>query len=294
MNQKNYKLEKNIQSLENENKTIKAQYENLKTENKTRKNELDNLTLEHNNLKKKQQEEENKKLAKRKNLENFKTNFNKDKEVIKNNNIQISKNYIINFIINEFVKGFEKNVDKDNFTKGLTNYMSKFSEEFMSYCKTFIKSFQNHSQKIISEYKVNESRLNIEHINFIVVGRAGIGKSIFINESLLLTGNNKAKEGKGISVTEKSNLYFSEKLKQIRMWDTQGLDYKISQAYILNEIKRLVEEGLKKGPDHYINLILYCTKGDRFQEEDGQLINEIMKLYPNPRNIKKLFRIQNS
>ena len=90
MNQKNYKLEKNIQSLENENKTIKAQYENLKTENKTRKNELDNLTLEHNNLKKKQQEEENKKLEKRKNLENFKTNFNEDKEVIKNNNIQIS------------------------------------------------------------------------------------------------------------------------------------------------------------------------------------------------------------
>ena len=133
MNQKNYKLEKNIQSLENQNKTIKAQYENLKTENKTRKNELDNLTLEHNNLKKKQQEEENKKLEKRKNLENFKTNFNKDKEVIKNNNIQISKNYIINFIINEFVKGFEKNVDKDNFTKGLTNYMSKFTEEFMSY-----------------------------------------------------------------------------------------------------------------------------------------------------------------
>ena len=158
--------------------------------------------------------------------------------------------------------------------------MSKFTEEFMSYCKPFIKSFQNHSQKIISEYKVNESRLNIEHINFIVVGRAGIGKSSFINESLLLTGNNRAKEGKGISVTEKSNLYCSEKLKQIRMWDTQGLDYKISQAYILNEIKRLVEEGLKKGPDHYINLILYCTKGDRFQEEDGQLINEIMKLYP--------------
>ena len=37
--------------------------------------------------------------------------------------------------------------------------MSKFTEEFMSYCKPFIKSFQNHSQKIISEYKVNESRL---------------------------------------------------------------------------------------------------------------------------------------
>ena len=70
------------------------------------------------------------------------------------------------------------------------------------------------------------------------------------------------------------------KLKMIRMWDTQGLDYKITQAYILNEIKRLVDEGLKKGPDDYINIILYCTQGVRFQEEDGQLIKEIMKLYP--------------
>ena len=280
MNKKNQRLEQNIHSLEDQNRSIRVQYENLKTENQTRKNELNNLTAEHNNLKRKQQEEENEKMEKRKNFENFKTNFNKDKEVIKNNNIQISKSFITTFIINEFAKGFENRVDKDNFTKSLTNYMSKFTEEFMSYCKPFINSFKNHSQRIISEYKVNESKLNIEHINFIVVGKAGIGKSSFINESLLLTGNNKAKEGKGTSVTDKSTLYSSEKLKQIRMWDTQGLDYKISQAYILNEIKRLVEEGLKKGPDHYINIILYCTKGDRFQEEDGQLINEIMKLYP--------------
>ena len=65
------------------------------------------------------------------------------------------------------------------------------------------------------------------------------------------------------------------------MWDTQGLDYKITQEFILNEVKRLVEDGLKQGPDHYINIILYCTSDDRFQDEDGQLIYEIMKLYPS-------------
>ena len=54
----------------------------------------------------------------------------------------------------------------------------------------------------------------------------------------------------------------------------------ITQEYILNEVKRIVEDGLKKGPDHYINIILYCTMGNRFQNEDGQLIYEIMKLYP--------------
>ena len=281
MNKKNQKLERNIQSLEDQNKNIKAQYESLKSENQTNKNQLDSLTVQHNNLKKKQEEEEHKKEEKKKNLENYRNTFKKDKEVIENKNIQESKSYITVFIINEFVKGFEKtDNNKDNFSKSLSKYMNKFTEEFMSYCNPFISSFKTHSQKIIQNYKVNESKLSIEHINFIVIGKAGIGKSSFINESLLLEGNKRAKEGKGISVTDKSTLYCSEKLKMIRMWDTQGLDYKITQAYILNEIKRLVDEGLKNGPDYYINIILYCTKGDRFQEEDGQLINEIMKLYP--------------
>ena len=65
------------------------------------------------------------------------------------------------------------------------------------------------------------------------------------------------------------------------MWDTQGLDYKISQEFILNEVKKIVEDGLKKGPDHFINIILYCTTGERFLDKFGQLIYEIMKLYPS-------------
>ena len=53
--------------------------------------------------------------------------------------------------------------------------------------------------------------------------------------------------------------------------------------FILNEVKLIVEDGLKQGPDHYINIILYCTSTalERFQDEDAQLIYEIMKLYPS-------------
>ena len=201
--------------------------------------------------------------------------------LIKNNNLNKSKNYINNFIINEFVKQFEKDTIKQNsFTKTLTDYLKKFSLEFMTYNQNFIQSFKVNSQNIIKNYKVYENKTSINHINFIVIGKAGTGKSSFINESLLLTRNKRAKEGEGVSVTEKSNLYCSDKLKMIRMWDTQGIDYKITQEKILNEVKRIVDEGLEKGPDHYINIILYCTCGNRFQEEDGQLIHKIMKLYP--------------
>ena len=82
-------------------------------------------------------------------------------------------------------------------------------------------------------------------------------------------------------VTQESKLYSSEKLKMVRMYDTPGLDYQVTQEKILDEVKRIVEDGLKKGPDHYINIILYCTSGNRFQEDDGKLIYKIMSLYPS-------------
>ena len=249
-------------------------YNYLQQKNENNERQINYLSEQNNKLIREKKEEEEKKI-------NFQKTFNNDMNLIKNNNLNKSKNYISNFIINEFVKQFEKETIKQNsFTKSLTDYMKKFSLEFMTYNQYFIQSFKVNSQNIIKNYKVYENKTSINHINFIVIGKAGTGKSSFINESLLLTRNKRAKEGEGVSVTEKSNLYCSDKLKMIRMWDTQGIDYNITQEKILNEVKRIVDEGLEKGPDHYINIILYCTYGNRFQKEDGQLIHKIMKLYP--------------
>lgn len=67
-----------------------------------------------------------------------------------------------------------------------------------------------------------------------------------------------------------------KKLKIIRIWDTVGLDYKLSIENILNNVKWIVELSRKKGFDYYINIIFYCIMRDRFQEENGNLIKEIM------------------
>ena len=278
LEQKYNQLQSNYQNAIN---YFNNENQNLKTELKNEKYQLDYLTVQHNNLKQKQKEEEHKKQIEQTNLNNFKKQFQKDKKEIESKNILSANIFIDNFIINEFVKGFEniKNI-KDNFTRSLSEFMQKFTHEFMNYSTPFIKSFKQSFKKIINDFEVNKNTLSINHINFIVIGSAGVGKSAFINESLLLPENKRAKEGKGVSVTRESTLYCSEKLKMIRMWDTPGLDYKIKQSDILNEIKRIVDKGLEKGPDHYINLILYCNKGDRFQEEDAQMIKEIMKLYP--------------
>ncbi len=72
-----------------------------------------------------------------------------------------------------------------NLKNWITKYMENCTKEFMSYYQNFNNSFKEHSQKIIREYNTNKNVI-IGHINFIVIGKAGIGKSTFINSSLLL------------------------------------------------------------------------------------------------------------
>ena len=215
-------------------------------------------------------------------INNFKNAFNYNKKKLENINLEKSKEYITKLIVNKFVKEFDDEEGKKNpFTISLIEYIKIFNEEFMVYCSKFLNSFKANAQKIVNDFNIKDNKILIEHINFIVIGKTGVGKSTFINESLLLPEKKGAKTGIGKSITDKSSVYESDKLKMVRMWDTQGLDYKISQEYILNEVKSIVENGLKQGPDHYINIILYCIMAERFQDEDAQLIYEIMKLYPS-------------
>ena len=257
---KNEKLEWDTQELKRQNEQLEWNTQALKRQNEAFMEE-------------KRREQEN--------INNFKMSFEESKKNIEKINLEKSKEYITKLIVNKFVKEFDNEESKKNpFTISLIDHMKKFNEEYMEYCSKFMKSFKTNSEQIVNDFNIKDNKILIEHINFIVIGKAGVGKSVFINESLLLPKKKEAKEGIGESVTDKSSVYESDKLKMVRMWDTQGIDYKISQEFILNEIKRIVENGLKQGPDHYINIILYCTRDERFQEEDAQLIYEIMKLYP--------------
>ena len=276
-----YNLQSQYSNLQSLNDSNKRQIEQLQSKNSENENKINNLITNNDNLNKELQKEKEIREQKEKNFQNLKSAFEKSQQNIENKNVEESKKYIEKFISNVFLKEFEVDKEKKSeFKQSLISHMKAFTEEFMIYSTKFINDFKANSQLIISKFDIKENN-PIEHINFIVIGKAGVGKSAFINESLLLSENKKAKEGDGVSVTKESILYSSEKLKMVRMWDTQGLDYKITQELILNEVKRIVEEGLKKGPDHYINIILYCTSGNRFQDEDGQLIYEIMKLYPS-------------
>ena len=264
-----------------ETQKLKRQTDDLRWETQQLKSQNENLRWETQQLKNQNEALMQQKRIEQENINNFKLSFEENKKKVEKINLEKSEEYITKLIVNKFVKEFDIEEGKKNpFTISLFEHMKKFNEEYMEYCSKFIKSFKENSQKIVNEFNVKDNKILIEHINFIVIGKAGVGKSVFINESLLLPEGKRAPEDIGESVTDKSSVYESDKLKMVRMWDTQGFDYKISQEFILNEINRIVENGLKQGPDHYINIILYCTENERFQEEDAQLIYEIMKLYP--------------
>ena len=246
------------------------------------KRKIADLDMKNQQLQREIQNEKEIRIKEEQKIYKFKVAFEESKKNIEKINLEKSKEYITKLIANKFVKEFEYEEGKKNsFTISLIECIKNFNKEYMTYCSKFINSLKANEQKIVNEFNIKDSKILIEHINFIVIGKSGIGKSTFINESLLLSKEKKAKEGIRKSITQKSSLYESDKLKMVRMWDTQGLDYKISQEFILNEVKNIVENGLKKGPDHYINIILYCITGERFHDEDGQLIYEIMKLYPS-------------
>lgn len=274
-------MENDILNLKNDNKEKNKIISDLKNENEIHRHLISDLNKKNDTLRKKQEEQEKNKKQQEKNIIDCENKFNENTVKFRINKIKDSKREINKIIINKYAEEFKTGKSSNNsFVNSLINFVTKFTYDFMKFNEDFIKSFKENSENIIREYDTDKNRISIEHINFIVIGSAGVGKSAFINGSLLLE-NNKAEEGKGESVTNKSKLYNSDKLTMIRMWDTPGIDFKISQDSILKEIENIVNEGLKNGPDHFINIILYCTRGDRFQEEEGKLIYKIMQLYPS-------------
>ena len=113
--------------------------------------------------------------------------------------------------------------------------------KFKNYYHEEGDSFESFSDEVSSNYK----------FNILVCGRAGTGKSTFINEFL---GHRKAKEGEGLSVTHKIVTYSHQKYP-INISDTPGFE----DEDTLQKVKSLLDLYNKKLIDgrKKINLILY-------------------------------------
>ena len=157
--------------------------------------------------------------------------------------------------------------------------------------KSFIKTIL--SNEIINKSLIEQCRniLNgltleegqLQHFNILVFGNEGIGKSTLINT---LIGEEKAKTGIGVGVTQEFELFESKILKGYRFWDSKGLspDYHIIKS--LDALKKKIEEiNDKKVIDDQIDCLWYCISRERFNNYEFEdfllpLIEEFNKKIP--------------
>ena len=170
-------LRKRIEETYNELLNHKRRLNNL--EWKDAKLNWKNRELERKNeeLNRKNEELIAEKRREEQNIYNFKMTFEERKKNIEKINLEKSKEYITKLITNKFVKEFDNEEGKKNpFTISLIEHMKKFNEDYMEYCSKFIKSFKANSQKIVNEFNIKDNKIFIEHINFIVIGKAVLEK----------------------------------------------------------------------------------------------------------------------
>ena len=256
---------------EQEEKMFKYMEEQRKKEEEMRqkleeaKNEAERKRLE---------EEERKAKEKREKEEKILEQFKKDKEVKINEEIEKIKNKF--------------NQDKDNFC------VEKIKTYDENKIKSLVESFERSEDlKSVLEEKIKQltdvylntrGSQTISHLNIVLVGPSGVGKSTLINSVLELDKAHSAKEGEAEPCTMGKPQYFeSLKVTFLRLGDSQGIEkgsYGIES--VVKDVKNFIESKLlTKDPDQFVHCIWYCITGARFEDVEKKSLEELAKIYNN-------------
>ena len=135
----------------------------------------------------------------------------------------------------------------------------------------------DNSQDIIVQMLKNlkEEYNKMGHVNIIVAGKTGVGKSTLVNA---VFGQKIAKTGTGRPVTQELK-EFTVPNYPLRIYDTVGLELnKDQQIRVKNDIINLISEKRTSGNiDSQIHCIWYCVSGtsSRFEIEEENFVRSL-------------------
>ena len=161
--------------------------------------------------------------------------------------------------------------------------ISKFSIENIK--NLIIKSFK--SEKVINPIKFHldtfiEEAINnlksVDHLNIILVGPAGVGKTTLINTLLGLD----LKTGFGAPQTQNIEFNSSEEIPFLRLVDSKGIEKENSGGVdpTFESINNFIDSQLETNdPDKFIHCIWYCWTMTRLENVEINLLKKLSQQY---------------
>ena len=207
----------------------------------------------------------------------------KEKEEKANENYtNLTNNFMIEYL-NEIKKEF--NDKKNSFCKEkIEKYNSQKiqkliqdisnSEEIENNCKLQLK-------QIIQNLSKNSKNL-VEHLNILLIGPSGVGKSTLINNILNLSEKAKAPTSSNECCTKEIKEYTSNIYPFFRLYDSRGIEK--DEKYDIKKMKKEIidfvnKKELTNDPDKYIHCIWYCMTGKRLEGIEKDCLIELSNLY---------------
>jgi energy-coupling factor transporter ATP-binding protein EcfA2 len=189
-------------------------------------------------------------------------------------------------------------------TEELNKIIERFHQESHNFCLKEIKQFDiTEVEKLVFSFEISENIEDvlegkikeqidiymkekgssiIKHINIVLAGPSGVGKSTLINAALHLEGEQSAKEGDSEPCTMGAPKYYGAPNITYRIADSRGIEkskeYGIDQ--VAKDIKDFVEQQLlTKDPDKYVHCIWYCITGSRFEDIERESLETLSNIY---------------
>lgn len=275
-------------SLANERDSLKSQNNSLSSENSSLRDQNYSLSNDNSSLRSQNYSLSSENSSLRSSIDSLNSQINSLNQTIQNLNNEIrrkdvNKNFNEEFckFIKDKLNVFIDNIKEEDFS------IDSFENEKMSELIESItneEKFEEKSYKEVENIVQENSQKNklVKHLNIILAGPSGVGKSSLINTVLNYTNEDSIKTGIGVPCTMGEPKYYeSEKIPLLRLADTRGIEKGEYKMEDLNKsIEKFIKSQLESGnPDYFVHGIWYCITGTRLEQAEMYTLKELSKLY---------------